>query len=175
LNMQPLPGEDFAFTPRIELVQDGTWFTNLYDLKADVKASDDGKQIRFDVKARLNDREHQPVSGDVAEYKLRYLLDDRKITIQAATADGSVSKNGASLVVPIMSPSGEQVKQVSDQRIEIKKPEGTVVVESTVPMKIKQSEKGRIFNMVPGMECVPIIIELPKALDRKAECTISVV
>lgn len=50
-----------------------------------------------------------------------------------------------------MSPSGEKVTQVSDRRIEIKKPGGTVVVESTVPLKIKQSEKGRIFNMVPGI------------------------
>ncbi|MDF7823428.1 hypothetical protein P4B35_05345 [Pontiellaceae bacterium B12227] len=175
LNMQPLPGEDFAFTPRIETMKDGKWYTNLYDLKADVKTADDGKRIRFDVKASLNDREHHVLTDDTADYKLGYALDSGKVTITAAAADGSVSKNGASLVVPIMSPSGEKVRQVSDKRIEIKKPEGTVVVESTVPLKIKESEKGRIFNMVPGMECVPIIAELPREEGMKASCMISVV
>ncbi|VGO13127.1 hypothetical protein PDESU_01681 [Pontiella desulfatans] len=175
LNMQPLPGEDFAFTPRIETAKEGTWFTNLYDLKADVKTADDGKQIRFDVKASLNDRAHQPLKGDVSDYKLGYRFDAGRVTIHAASADGSVSQNGASLVVPIMSASGEKVTRVSDKRIEIHKPGGTVVVESTAPMKIKQSEKGRIFNMVPGMECVPIIIELPRKKGMKATCSISVV
>ncbi len=175
LNMQPLPGEDFAFTTRVETEKDGMWYTNLYDLKADVKTKDDGKQIRFDVNASLNDREHRPLIGDVVNYKMSYAMNRGKVTIQAASADGAVSQNAASLVVPIMSPSGEKVRQVSDKRIEVTKSEGTVVVESTAPMKIKKSPKGRIFNMVPGMECVPIIIELPKSVGMKAECTISII
>lgn len=175
LNMQPLPGEDFPFTTRVETDSGGVRYTNLYDLTADVKSQDDGKQIRFDVIASLNDREHRPLAGDVANYKMSYSLDCDQVTISAESTDGSISQTGASLIVPIMSPSGEKVKQVSDKRIEIYKPEGIVVVESTVPMAIKASEKGRIFNMVPGMEAVPIIAKLPKDADTKAVCTITVV
>ena len=61
---------------------------------------------------------------------------------------------------------------MSDRRIEIKKPQGTVVVEANVTLSIKASEKGRIFNMVPGMECVPIVARMPQERGMKVSCTI---
>ena len=173
-NMQPQPGEDFPFTPRIETKKGDVWYTNLFDLKAQVKSSDVGGQIKFDVQAALCDRDHEKMAG-AAGYKLNYQLDGQKVTIKVATADGAVSETATSLVLPIVSRSGEPVKQVSDKRIEIKRPGGTVVVESTVPLKIKGNANERIFNMVPGMEALPIIVQLPKTAGMKAECTLSVV
>ena len=174
-NMQSQPGQDFPLTTRIETEKDGRWYTTLYDLNAEVDSSDDGDTICFDVQTSLQDRDYQRIEGDVADYRMSYLLDRISVTINAESADGSISQTPSALVVPLISPTGEQVKRVGDKRIEIRKPEGTVVLESSVPLKIKVSEKGRIFNMVPGMECVPVIAELPRETGMRASCTISVV
>lgn len=173
-NTQPQPGEDFALTPRIETRKDGVVYNNLYDLTADVKISDDGKKIRYDVLMGLYDLDYKKLEGDVADYKVSYLFDEKAVTIHAESAGGAISKGASALILPLISPTGESVKQVNDKRIEIKKPNGTVALDSSVPMKIKASERGRIFNMVPGMECVPILIQLPKEVGMKASCSISV-
>lgn len=172
-NMQPQPGEDFALTPRIEIVKDDVTYTNLYDLQATQKTSDDGKTIRIDVPVGLYDRDYKKLNDDAADYHIRYLFEEDSVTISAIAAHGAMSRSQPMMILPIISPSGEPVNLVNERRIEIKKPEGTVVVESTMPIKIKPSEKGRIFNMVPGMECVPVLIEIPK--ETKVSCTITVV
>jgi hypothetical protein len=175
LNMQPQPGEEFALTPRVETMAAGEWYTNLWDLKAEVAPSDRNQTVMFDIKTTLRDRDRRAIERDVSRFDLQYAFDATTTTITAKSSDGSISQTGASLVIPVLSPSGENVRQVSAHRIEITKPEGTVVVEATVPLIIKPSRHGRIFNMVPGCEAVPIIAHLPKVEGMKVVCTISVV
>jgi len=79
----------------------------------------------------------------------------------------------ASLVLPLISPNHEKVTQVSNQEIEIEKEGGTVVVSANAPMTIKKTKRNRIFNMVPGMEAIPITIDFTGAIE-KVVCTISV-
>ncbi len=67
-----------------------------------------------------------------------------------------------SLVFPIISPRGEKVTQASPRHIEVEKPEGKVVIESNVNLIIKETEKSRVFNMVPGAEAIPIIAWFPQ-------------
>ncbi|NNJ85672.1 MAG: hypothetical protein HKP20_00745 [Akkermansiaceae bacterium] len=174
LNQQPNPDDDFALTPRIEIWKDGRWFTNLYDLKAEVLHNDNGKNIQFDVKTTLQDKDRQTMKDEVSRFDIRYLFDSDKTKIIAKTSDGTISPSNVNLVLPVISPTGEKVHQVSNTRIEITKPEGTVVIESTVPLNIKNTKKGRAFNMVPGCEAVPIIASLPITASMKAVCTISV-
>ena len=50
-----------------------------------------------------------------------------------------------------------------------------MVIEATVPLAIQPSESGRIFNMVPGMECVPILASTPRTKGMPLTCSISVV
>ena len=174
-NMQPQPGEEFCLTPRVETRSNDTWQTNLYDLKAEVSFEDTGQSIRFDVKTTLQDEDRNVVADDPAKYDISYQFEDDKITISAGSSNAEAGAAPVSLVVPILSPSGEAVRQVSETRIEIDKPEGTVVVECNIPLSIKESERGRVFNMVPGAEAAPIIAHQAKQTDQKIECTISVV
>jgi hypothetical protein len=174
-NQQAQPGQEFALTPRVETFKDGVWYTNLYDLTADVEHTDNGELIQFDVHTNLQDLHKEKLAGDVADYHLTYQFDKQNVTISAQSKDGAISKSPSALVVPIISPTGEEARQPRDNRIEVVKPGGTVVVESNVPLSIRESEKGRIFNMVPGMECVPIIAPLPREAGMKAACTITVV
>lgn len=173
-NMQPQPAEDFALTPRIETHEGDTWYTNLYDLKAQVDFKDDGDKIRFDVSTNLQDEDRNKITNVPSQYELSYQFEDGRVTVSATCAEKEV-KPSATLVLPVVSPTGEKVTQVSETRIEIIKPEGTVVVESNAAMTIKQTPKGRVFNMVPGAEAVPIMVALPTDAGAEVKCTISVV
>ncbi|QEG22889.1 hypothetical protein [Mariniblastus fucicola] len=173
LNMQPQPDEDFPLTPRIETRNDDAWFTNLYDLKADVKFTDDGNKVSFDIATTIQDEDRNPVESGPSSYKLQYAFEDGKVTVAANCTEEKADPD-AMLVIPILSPTGEKVTQVSKTRIEIVKPEGTVVVESNAPLTIKETAKGRVFNMVPGAEAVPIMMAIPGETGVEAFCTIAV-
>jgi len=173
LNMQPQPGDDFPLTTRIERRKDDMWYTNLYDLKADVRFKDDKQRCVFDVTTSLQDEERNTPDDQPAGYRLRYVFDEETTTISAIVPAAAKASSNAALVIPILSPTGEDVRQVSETRIEIDKPEGMVVVESNSPMTIAPSRKGRIFDMVPGAEAVPVMIRLRQNLPS-VECQIFV-
>jgi hypothetical protein len=48
-----------------------------------------------------------------------------------------------------------------------------VKVTSNVAIKIKTMEKARIFNQVPGMEVLPLLLSFPKNI-TEINCTIKV-
>ena len=170
-NQQPQPGEDFCITPRVERFVDGVWYTNIQDLKAKVSVADTNGTINFSVNTVLTDKEKTTLKLDGA-FKLNYLFDKEKTTIKASRA--SLETNGDTLVLPIISPTGEKVVKISENKIEIHKKEGIVVVETNVPLIIKKSEKERIFNQVPGMEVIPIMVVFPKDT-KEIICTIRVI
>ena len=172
LNMQPQPGEDFPLTTRVELRTDDDWFTNLYDLKADVRFTEDDKQCVFDVSASLQNEDRLSPSENKSAVSLRYVFDQQKTTI--SFVQPAKLKGTAELVIPIISPTGEAVRRVSENRIEIEKPDGTVVLTSSVPLRLIAGSKDRIFNMVPGMEAVPVALQAAKK-DEPVVCEISVI
>ena len=86
---------------------------------------------------------------------MNYNFTDDKVEIIAKEAQGNT--NEASLVLPVASVNSEKVVQSSPNKIEIFKPEGSVVLESNVPLWIKPTPGGRVFNLVPGIEAVPVI------------------
>ena len=172
LNQQENPEDGFVLTPRVETTREGKWFTNLYDLKAQVTHETSDGQINFSIKTTLHNEDYHPLPGDDGNFELGYCFTDRRTTI---SAKGAATSSDTSLVLPVISPTGEKVVQVSDTRIEITKPGGKVVIESNVPLSIKPTKKGRVFNMVPGVEAVPIIARLPAEAGEPATCTISVV
>ncbi|ANW95874.1 hypothetical protein AXE80_06090 [Wenyingzhuangia fucanilytica] len=170
-NQQPQPGEDFCLTPRVERFVNDVWYTNIQDLKADVKNTDEKGIINFEINTVLTNREKETLQKD-GDFKLNYLFDKEKTTIKALRS--STKENGDRLVLPVISPTGEKVVKVSEEKIEIHKKRGVVIVEANVPMTIKKSEKERIFNQVPGMEVLPILISFPKGI-KELVCTIKVV
>lgn len=170
-NQQPQPGEDFCLTPRVERFVDDVWYTNIHDLKAKVINTDENGIINFEVLAALTNREKETLDSS-GNFKLNYLFDEEKTTIKALRT--ITEENSDTLVLPIISPTGEKVVKISENKIEIHKKEGVVVLEANVPLAIKPSEKERIFNQVPGMEVLPIMVTFPKGV-KEVVCTINVV
>ena len=48
------------------------------------------------------------------------------------------------------------------------------MVEANGPLRIQETGKPRIFNLVPGFEAVSIVAELPPEQNDELECRISV-
>ena len=167
-NMQLYP-EDHPLTPRVELWEDDTWFTHLYDLTAKVTHSDQAGALGFEVTARLlNEARKEPSRGN-AVCSLSYHFDADTVMIAVSAPGVGSGSNRPRLVLPLISPTGEKVTQ-SAKRIEIHKPQGRVVIEADAPLRIQESTRSRIFNLVPGFEAVPIIAEIPT--DSRVECRI---
>jgi len=171
VNQQKQEGEDFCLTPRVERHIKGDWYTNLQDLKAKVSYKDEKGVIDFAIEATLTNNKKETLQSG-GDFKLNYLFDKKHTTIKALRNTTEV--NGDTLVLPLISPTGEKVVKVSDTKIEIHKKEGIVVLESNVPLTIKKTEKERIFNQVPGMEVVPVLVQFPKGI-KEVICKISVI
>lgn len=169
-NQQPQPGEDFCLTPRVERYENDVQFTNVQDLKAKVAYTDTNGIIDFTIDAVLTNRDKEVVKSE-GDFKLNYLFDAETTTLKALRS--STAENGDTLVLPIISPTGEKVELISENSIAIHKKEGVVVLNSSAPISIKKMEKERIFNQVPGMEVLPIMIVFPKDV-KELTCTLSV-
>lgn len=153
-NQQPQPGKDIALTPRIETYKNGEWFTNLFDLTANVKSTDNDEKIELLSNVKLKNEAREVVSGTASVFQLKYTCLRESMKIQVKT-NQKISKPTA-FVLPIISPTGEKINILNSKEITIQKPEGLLVIKSNVPLKIKKTAKDRIFNMVPGLESIPV-------------------
>jgi hypothetical protein len=159
-NQQPQPGEDIALTPRLETYKGGIWYTNLYDLEATFTTKDKVNSIDYKAKVQLKDENKKIVTDTASDFELNYKCTAEMIEITAKTHQDL--KEDTTFVLPVVSQTGEKVIQISENEITIEKPEGTVKVTASNGLKIKEISKSRTFNMVPGVEAVPIITEFPK-------------
>ncbi|KJF43527.1 glycoside hydrolase family protein [Draconibacterium sediminis] len=170
-NQQPAPGEDIALTPRIETYENDVWFTNLFDLAATFSSSDDGENISFLAKTKLKNESREVVENTASKFEIAYDFSAEMMRIQAKTTDEI--KGQTAFVLPIVSPTGEQVNQVSSNEITIQKPEGVVKVLANVPLRVKEMPRSRTFNMVPGVEAVPVVAAFE--MNNEIKITIEVV
>ncbi|SNR71053.1 hypothetical protein SAMN06265371_109110 [Lutibacter agarilyticus] len=153
-NQQPQPGEDIALTPRIETFKNDVWYTNLFDLEASIKSSDTNGKIQLKANTIIKNEAREAVSETASDFEIDYncAAEEMKITVKT---DQQINEATA-FVLPIISPTGEVVTIVNENEISIQKPEGLVTIKANVPLKIKEISGERTFNMVPGVEAIPI-------------------
>ena len=154
-NQQTAPGKDIALTPRIETYKDNVWYTNLFDLTTIVNTTDIEGKIELVANVQLKNEARQVVEQTASEFELIYGCSNEKMQISVKTAQPI--KERTAFVLPVFSPTGEKVTQVSENEITIQKPEGLVSIRASVPLVIKDMPQNRTFNMVPGAEALPIM------------------
>nr|WP_297919370.1 hypothetical protein [uncultured Allomuricauda sp.] len=171
-NQQIQPnGEDIALTPRIETRKNGEWFTNLYDLQAKVTTSKRKDVVILDVKTQLTNK-HQKVL-DEGSFDFQYKFGHEKLVITVFAKGKSQGTNTCDLILPLISPNHEKIEQLSNNQIVVQKENAKVMVTDNAPISIMKTAKNRKYNMVPGMEAIPLKIALPKE-SKNVVCTISV-
>lgn len=154
-NQQPASGEDIALTPRVETYKDDVWYTNILDLEAKFNSSDRNSIIEYSSNAQLKSDARKVVEGTAADFKLNYHCSEEQFEIIISTEQEVLEKTA--FVLPIVSPNDEKVRQISSHEIAISKAKGLVKITSSVPLEIKEMSDSRTFNMVPGVEAVPIM------------------
>ena len=160
MQLPPDP-EDHPLTPRMELWEDGAWFTQLHDMNAKVACSDKNGVIRFEASGRLlDDAQREPARGK-SGFSLIYQFEGEMALISANAPGVGAGDDRPRLVLPLISPNHERVAQTAPGRIEIHKSGGIVVIEANVPLEIRKTSRSRIFNLVPGFEAVPIVAQIP--------------
>jgi hypothetical protein len=175
-NMQPNPDPgDHPLTPRLELWEGETWFTNLHDLQATVTPSVSAEKTAFEIQTQLLSRTQAHPSAGPVKCGLTYTFNDRGVTFRAYTNQELPETLKLALTLPVVSPTGENVRRISEQRIEIQKPEGIVIIEANVPLRIRETGRERIFNPVPGFEAVPIVAEFYPGQVAAVECRLYLV
>jgi len=169
-NQQPDPDdEEFALTPRLETMVDGKWYTNLYDLEATVKTTDQDRVISCLSTVNLVDKDQlTPALGAITR-QVQYVVGSDNVEVRVH--GDKASEVAIRLVLPVLSPSTDQVERVSDRELRIVKPKGIVVLRANTALQIQATKRDRVFNMVPGVQALPIYLDVGK---EAAICTISV-
>ena len=155
-NQQPQPAEEIAITPRIETYLNEKWYTNLFDLTAGIETQDIDGEIEIASAVQLKNESREIVANTASNFKLSYKCSENALQINVKT-DQKITRPTA-FVLPIISPNNETVTRVSDMEINVQKPNGLVKINANSPIKIKKISGTRLFNMVPGVETIPIEI-----------------
>jgi hypothetical protein len=153
-NQQPQPGKDICLTPRLEVYKEDVWYTNLYDLPATVTSKDENGTITLLADVKLKSIERKEIEGTASAFDIAYSCNANTTKIKVSTKQEI--KAQTAFVLPIISPSSEVVKVISANEITIKKPEGLVTIKANAPIKTKAIAGKRTFNMVPGVEALPL-------------------
>ena len=141
-------------TPRIECLNDGNVYISVADFRATMAANTAPEQIVFDAKGQLLTAAHQPLKG--SSYRVGYHLSQTKVEI-VATAAGSAAVR---LILPVVSSHKENVEYLDSQRVRIGKRNGSLIVRTDAPQGFEAQISERTFNLVPGFECLPLMIKM---------------
>ncbi len=169
-NMQVAPDDmDFPLTVRIERrTSDGGWFTNLHDCTAKIRSEVEADGQRITVETRLLSAEKKDPTEGPCHFEIVYQLTREKFSMIARPLDETTAD--WSLVVPIIAKSDEVARQVAPSHWEVTKPAGRLLVTSPLPVARIEGCGERVFNLVPGMEALPLQMISNGA--NRVECTL---
>lgn len=149
-----------TLTPRIEFAKDKT-YTSLSDFKAEVTAKSGASEIVFGARGRMLTAGHQPPAEGEVKYQLSYRLSETAVEIAASTGADVSLKAPVRLIVPVVARGDETVEVVDAATIRIKKQQGGLQVRLDGAEGFEAVPKERTFNLVPGFECVPLMVKIP--------------
>ncbi len=147
-----------CLTPRIEVKLGNTWYSNSCDLQAQMKEKTTDDMTVVTTWSRLVDGSQQsPATGEV-QCMVYYMFMPNKIKI-IFTYKGNVPKGSVRVVFPLISPTGENVQFINKRTITIDKPGAVVKLRANKPIQQLPTTGGRVFNFVPGLEAIPLVME----------------
>jgi hypothetical protein len=151
-------GSQAPLTPRVECSLKCKTYASFWDFGATLKVTDLTKEILFDARGRLLGASREPVPGGGAQYHMTYRVTESKVEITASATGATGEK--LQFVLPVISRSSELVEHSNKDSIIITKPKGTLTVQTVSSEGIEPPPTKRIFNLVPGFECLPVVISM---------------
>lgn len=148
-NMEKLAGPDFPLTPRLERLEQGVRYANIFDGGATVKALAGPGAIVFMVQAQLLASALGRPPADAAKCKLEYQFTPQGLQIETQCAGPH------RLMLPLIALQTERAVQPDAKTLTIARAGGTVRLESATPLEV---EGQRVYNPVPGFEALPVAV-----------------
>jgi hypothetical protein len=148
-------------TPRVEYIDKAETYTSFSDFQAILKVTNLHKEILFDAQGRLLSAGRLPLPRGGARYHMTYRVTESLVQIHASAAAGTSGLPGKlQFVLPVISRSDEEVEQSDGASIRVIKPKGSLIVRTNAPGGFRPLPKERTFNLIPGFECLPVIIPM---------------
>lgn len=149
-------------TPRVEMMQYGTVYSNLDDLDTHITYTKEKDVHRFRVNTHLVDIDQQaPVQGPIP-VSVDYVYSKQGMTIVLEHCPHS-----ACLVLPVIA-SPADIAEIGSRDMRIRKTDGTLEIACVngVLKVAPTDDDGRIFNPVPGFSFIPLQV-FPESPDKK--------
>ncbi len=149
-----------CLTPRVEYKDPEGTYTSLSDLKATFSVTQKSGDIRAVANGILQTPDHKkPAAGEIP-YHLTYRISKEGVEISASTST-RVSQR-VEWIVPVVCTAQETVTKLDSQTLLIQKATGIIEVKTNAPEGFAQIKTtDRVFNVVPGLECLPLRLQLP--------------
>jgi hypothetical protein len=146
-------------TPRVECVLHDKIYTSFADFTAALKATKLDGEVVFDARGRLLSASRVPMPGAGATYHITYRITESVVEI-TASASGIGAPAKLQFVLPVVSRSDEALEHHVPGSIRITKSKGTLTVETDAPQGFEALPAERTFNLVPGFECLPVVVPM---------------
>ncbi len=142
-------------TPRLEVAG----ATSLSDFAATVAVREAAGEVFFEASGRLQTSSHAPPAAGPAGFRLGYRFTAEAVEI-AAHAEAQ-----ARLVLPVVCRQDEPVQSLDDGTVRLDRAAGRLLVHCAAPRRLEPIPPRRVFNLVPGFQCVPLTVQLPAGGD----------
>jgi hypothetical protein len=149
-------------TPRMELWSGNKVYRNISDLAAAMEVKEEKDRITIVTNASLvNDAQQHPPSGAVP-CKVTYVFSEEGVT----TRFECNSTQPVRIIVPVISGASEKYTVTGNKQLIIQKKKSRVLLSSDQPVSTLPATGGRIFNYVPGLQAIPLLISSASAIIR---------
>ena len=158
-------------TARIEYTVGKAIYTSTEDFAAVLTANHQNGEVTFKARGKILDNYRRPPKHGQMSYQLTYALSDRGIEITAIASGEMDSASDLRLIVPVVSRSSEALDRPDKQTVRITKSGGALTVRTDAAAGFEALPKGRTFNLVPGLEALPlqVILEPGKTVAVRIE------
>jgi len=149
-------------TPRMELWSGNKVYRNISDLAAAMEVKEEKDRITIVTNASLvNGGQQHPPSGAVP-CKVTYVFSEEGVTIRFECN----STQPVQIIVPVISGASEKYTVTGNKQLIIQKKKSRVLLTSDQPVSTLPATGGRIFNYVPGLQAIPLLISSASATIR---------
>ena len=147
--------------PRLQCIIGATAYTNLSDYQAVVTRERKQGQTLIHVSGHLRDiHQKTPSSGEIP-FTLSYRFTPRSVRISAEVS--SADNEPIRLILPVVCPREDTIRHPDTQTVQIEKRGGTLCVQTDATSGFEKELHERVFNLVPGFECAPLSLTLPRS------------
>jgi hypothetical protein len=147
-----------CLTPRIELNTGDDAYMNICDLTADIQVGEVRDTTMVTTRSKLVNKDQQSPSTGVVNCKVQYRFAPNKFRCRFSY-EGPVGNNNVRVVFPLISHSGEVVKNIDARTLTVDKGNVVVKLTSNRDILLLPTSNGRVFNFVPGLEAIPLTFE----------------